>query len=435
MLVACSSDESSKPPADQDVEGNEPGPRDDDDAPMDGDDDAADDDDAGQADNDAPDDEPDAGPPRAADAGRTRDGGASRCGDGIFDGEREECDPAGELLVLCQDFGFSGGELGCTEDCRLELSGCLGDEQCVDGRDNDGDMLVDCDDDDCEAVCADACAGAVELQQISAQGELVRVEGNTLGHAQTLEASCAAQSGASEVVYRYVPRFNGLLEVVVESGALLVASVRTECDATETELACGLIGTVVQASVRRDEPVYVVVDGREAADQGSFTLSLAERRPSCGDGIREPDEPCDDGNQNDADGCTSACVLNPTEVEPNDTTDDANAFSNPFFAEIAPSTDVDVVRFEVPEDAGVSLRVIDLDDGGCAANTMDPLLRVFDQDGELVAEDDDGGDGFCAELAGLPLAPGSYTAEISRVSEGTDTFPYRLVINQAPVAQ
>jgi hypothetical protein len=63
---------------------------------------------------------------------------------------------------------------------------------------------------------------------------------------------------------------------------------------------------------------------------------------------------------------------------------------------------------------------------------MDPRLRLFDETGELVAEDDDSGDGFCPELDLLPLAPGNYTAEISRVSAGTDTFPYRLVINQLP---
>jgi cysteine-rich repeat protein len=201
----------------------------------------------------------------------------------------------------------------------------------------------------------------------------------------------------------------------------------------DNELGCGLIGSLVQAPTVRDEPLFIVVDGRQATDQGPFVLSLSERRTACGDGIREPSEQCDDGNDNEADGCSSACALNPTELEPNDTMDDQNAFENPFYAEISPASDVDWVQFEVPEDAGVTVRVSDLGDGSCGRNSMDPLLRVYDENAELVAENDDGGDGFCATLELLPLAPGSYAAEISRVSAGTETFPYRLIINQTPV--
>jgi cysteine-rich repeat protein len=37
--------------------------------------------------------------------------------------------------------------------------------------------------------------------------------------------------------------------------------------------------------------------------------------PACGDGILDADEQCDDGNSEDADGCSSACELEALEVE------------------------------------------------------------------------------------------------------------------------
>ena len=34
----------------------------------------------------------------------------------------------------------------------------------------------------------------------------------------------------------------------------------------------------------------------------------------CGDGVLAPDEACDDGNENDADGCTAECAIAPIAV-------------------------------------------------------------------------------------------------------------------------
>lgn len=452
LLLACSSSDDKKAPAaSQDVDGDEPG------GVSSGDDDGDDDGNGADGNDDAGPDEPDpdpsgdAGPPGddddpdpdpvvpdggRVDDGLLADGGVSICGDGVLDYDNdEECEPGEPPPVLCTALGFTSGEISCTEECRLVITDCVGVEECTDGRDNDGDFYADCDDEDCSDACADACSNVVDIATVAEEGEMLRIEGSTLGHEPSLDASCTEDGGAGEVVYRYVPRFSGLVEVVLESGALLVASIRSSCDAVDSELACGLIGTVVAAETRRDEPLFIAVDGRTATDQGTFVMSLSERRTGCGDGRREPNEQCDDGNQNEADGCTAECSLQPTETEPNDTVDDANDFVNPHYAEIAPATDVDVIRFEVPLDAGVTVRVIDLDDESCSLGTMDPLLRIYDEFGGLAGEDDDGGDGYCPLLPELPLGPGSYTAEVSRVSAGDETFPYRLVINQIPVEE
>lgn len=54
-----------------------------------------------------------------------------------------------------------------------------------------------------------------------------------------------------------------------------------------------------------------VHDGVEGCDDGNNVpnddCSNHCSRPSCGDGIVQPDEVCDDGNDDDEDGCTRAC--------------------------------------------------------------------------------------------------------------------------------
>jgi hypothetical protein len=47
----------------------------------------------------------------------------SRCGDGVIEGE-EQCDGAELNGVSCEGLGFEGGELGCTDACRFDISGC-----------------------------------------------------------------------------------------------------------------------------------------------------------------------------------------------------------------------------------------------------------------------------------------------------------------------
>ncbi|MGM5482014.1 MAG: LamG-like jellyroll fold domain-containing protein [Nanobdellota archaeon] len=62
----------------------------------------------------------------------------------------EECDGSDLAGKSCSSFGYSAGELECV-NCMFDTSNCseAGSENCVDGIDNDGDGLVDCDDPNC----------------------------------------------------------------------------------------------------------------------------------------------------------------------------------------------------------------------------------------------------------------------------------------------
>jgi hypothetical protein len=56
--------------------------------------------------------------------------GGGRCGDGGKNGP-EECDGEDVAGATCPDFGFYRGGVGCTAQCRLDISGCTG--ECGDG--------------------------------------------------------------------------------------------------------------------------------------------------------------------------------------------------------------------------------------------------------------------------------------------------------------
>lgn len=95
------------------------------------------------------------------------------CGDGVAD-SNEQCDGDDRKHMICSDFNspgfgkYSGGTLGCDNDCRFDYSGCNycgdgvvnGNEQCDDGN--------NIDDDGCNANCTSCLmldqVGNIELQ-------------------------------------------------------------------------------------------------------------------------------------------------------------------------------------------------------------------------------------------------------------------------------
>lgn len=81
-------------------------------------------------------------------------------------------------------------------------------------------------------------------------------------------------------------------------------------------------------------------------------------------------------------------------------------------------------RFETPDDDGGQ---------GCAARNEDPVLRLYDDEGDEIAADDDSGEGRCA-LIEEELAPGTYFVSIEAFGredgEGEVIPDYELEIDQ-----
>jgi cysteine-rich repeat protein len=56
---------------------------------------------------------------------------SSRCGDGILDAAKEQCDTVVPPEASCLSFGFYGGTLSCTSACQISTANCAG--RCGDG--------------------------------------------------------------------------------------------------------------------------------------------------------------------------------------------------------------------------------------------------------------------------------------------------------------
>lgn len=116
------------------------------------------------------------------------------CGDGLIDGNgsdgySEECDGDSFGSATCQDRGFGGGNLECTNVCTIDTSHCISTPPiyaCNDGIDNDGDGLVDLSDPGCSV-------GSDQDENNCGDG-IVQVEsGEQCEQSVTFSGSCVVQ--------------------------------------------------------------------------------------------------------------------------------------------------------------------------------------------------------------------------------------------------
>jgi cysteine-rich repeat protein len=356
------------------------------------------------------------------------DSGSSSCGNGTID-PGEECDPALPASESCEARGFDSGLLGCSAQCTFSVAGCSGLENCFDGRDNDGDGLVDCGDNDCSAACGDACATPVVI------AENASVSGTTLGHPAAIAASCsAAAPSGSEVAYQVTVGVDSKLDVTLSSDHDLRLSVSSSCGDLGSELACGG-QTRLTVDASAGQTYFILVDGASAADMGPYQLQVRTRQEACGDGVRDADEQCDDGNTRSTDGCDADCLLERSESEDNGRRSRADTFNfTPWFAQISPAGDVDYFRLSLTATSSTLVaETLDLGDGACALGTMDPVIDILDSSsggGNVRASDDDGGQGTCARAIASGLAAGTYYIRVSAAAGASPaTFPYRLELS------
>ncbi|KYF96434.1 hypothetical protein BE17_12225 [Sorangium cellulosum] len=346
------------------------------------------------------------------------------CGDGVADPE-EACDGPDFKDAACPSFGFDDGELRCSDACAVDTSGCSGTETCQDGRDNDGDGAVDCDEPECAEACADMCAAPVALP------DPAQVTGDTRGHA-IAESACTL--GGPAVAYTFTATTTGFLDVVLTShtDAALVAVLRRACDAA-TELECGGISggagvdNRLTVPVRAGDSFYVIVSGADGSQTGAFDLAVQSRTTVCGDDIQDPSEECDNPLDGVDDGCSDQCRLEPTEFEPNDTIATANDHTAPFFATIDPANDKDVVRVTVPSGpTALIAEIADVTSADCLNRRLDTIVEILDARGERIASRDDGGIGLCSRAVAPALSAGDYYVRVTANPGLEQPAPYRL---------
>jgi cysteine-rich repeat protein len=266
--------------------------------------------------------------------------------------------------------------------------------------------------------------------------------GNNLAHADEVMSGCASGTSGPEVVYEFVPPRDGVLQASLETDRLLTLSVLREC-------ALGSIGAPAECvspnrqlvvPVTANDPVFVVIEGRDVSAVGPYELSASFREIACGDGARDQGEGCDDGNQKPGDGCSVSCGVELSEVEPNDAVAESSTLANlmkPFWGEISPAGDVDYIYLDLATDVvDLQISVEGVGDGACDLNLLDSVLRVFDHEGDELAFDDDGGSGFCSRVLMRRISAGRYAVRLeAAVGAHWSTFPYSLKITHEPPSQ
>ncbi|WP_373045879.1 DUF4215 domain-containing protein [Vulgatibacter sp.] len=232
------------------------------------------------------------------------------CGNGQLDAG-EDCDGDDFAGVTCSSLGFDGGELACATDCSFSTAACTRTERCDSGVDEDGDSLVDCEDDDCfnDAACPRCGDGRINQDSEECDGTNVPAYcadfGHTLGRVTCNDDCTLDTTGCGD------PESCG-------SGTDEDRDGLVDCEDSD-------------CSHRYECPVCGngVVQQGEGCD-GSFTASCTEfgfdggalvcgsdcefdtsacRDAICGDTLIEGAERCDDGNTLDGDGCSSVCAI------------------------------------------------------------------------------------------------------------------------------
>ncbi len=148
------------------------------------------------------------------------------CGDDVADGT-EECDGPDLNGRTCQDLGYDGGSLGCTGDCTLVTSGCIGDPVCGNGvidtsEECDGAALG-------SATCvglgytsgAVTCDASCLIDESGCEGRLLAEcydYGNLSGGVEG-ELTCASEVGAMQWDwYSLEVQAGDCLDIVADNG-------------------------------------------------------------------------------------------------------------------------------------------------------------------------------------------------------------------------
>ncbi|MCS6898657.1 MAG: hypothetical protein RMJ98_03010 [Myxococcales bacterium] len=207
----------------------------------------------------------------------------------------------------------SGGT-GGQENHAGGSSGNLPPEDCFNNTDDNGDLLIDCEEASCTKACQNPCSTSVMLE-LSEQAPEKSHTGSWKGHANVFTQDCApsVQTGP-DIVYRIrnSSQKDAFVHVSVGSptGDVLLAR-KDSCSGDSQDIPCrNEVGPGGKESmnvlVKVGESLMVVVGAADAEEAGLFTLEAKLVVPVCGDGIVTPDEGCDDPKDP---GCSTTCQI------------------------------------------------------------------------------------------------------------------------------
>ena len=226
---------------------------------------------------DATEDAPDSGP---------------ECGDGEVNADDEECDGSDLAGVSCVDRGFVGGDLACTSGCLFDETGCTSDPVQTCGNDElegdeecDGTALGD-------ATCATfdfaygrlGCTDTCEYDTTGCNDVAVCGDGIEEGDEECDDGDTVDGDGCDK----------DCLDEVCGDG-IVQPGLGEECDT----------GAVVTYSCDDVEGAVGIV---YCAAGCVFEEYLCPDAGTCGNGELDLGEACDDGGNEDGDGCAADCT-------------------------------------------------------------------------------------------------------------------------------
>lgn len=196
------------------------------------------------------------------------------CGDGAVQmGDGEQCEP-GQVETTTSSI-CSGGPLAglktCTTDADCTVPG-VGGGRCGSGMDDFGVRLSSAAVDDCRNISVNRCIGSGTICQL---GDHRRC---------STDSDCAVPAAGGRCVARF--------ELTCTADDQCGPAGRCNAYATQRTRSCG-----------PSEP--------EAIAQCQWRpWSACQPAGTCGDGVRDAGEDCDDGNSSDNDSCTALCRRN-----------------------------------------------------------------------------------------------------------------------------
>ncbi|MGE0547959.1 MAG: DUF4215 domain-containing protein [Kofleriaceae bacterium] len=305
----------------------------------------------------------------SANNGDDDDDGANVCGDGVEaggegcddgntvdgDGCSAMCEPEGPPpscgngavnvgTEQCDDGNTVDGD-GCSSTCQNECgNGALdGAEACDDGN--------TANDDGCTAMCAvepdytctgepsvctkmdvppagGSCANPFQLT-LTPNGEVLEGTGTgdtTGGTDQVVEAACETWNAgaAADHIWQFTLTERRDVLIVISETTPFDSVLRlfsepcnqvSELPDYTGEDGCSDSGLELESEALAyiglpAGTYYVVIDGYDDAQIGSYSFTVSAYPSACGDGaINDPVEWCDDGNTMDSDGCDSHCAV------------------------------------------------------------------------------------------------------------------------------
>ncbi|APR82401.1 Multiple EGF-like-domain protein 3 precursor [Minicystis rosea] len=205
---------------------------------------------------------------------------------------------------------------------------------------------------------------------------------------------------------------------------------------------CSLIDSTATAAARHlpAGTYYVLVNGF-GTTAFNYTLQI-KLNASCGNGVVEGSETCDDGNTANGDGCDSNCLFEAIQEPATDTSSSCATGYGPYTlsavgakvlvgGNISVAADSDWFNFTLPAYADLKLETFDAF-GPSTCATINPTFDLIAPDCTTVIKTQNGGGtGSCDKLdpatdaTARHLAPGTYSVKVKAVS-ATATFGYRL---------